>query len=124
VADVARGKGPQQTRDTVTAVWNLYTWQAIQADHTLPDPNDSGGSKHWIWNEGVPADIPVFHGYRVILLGPASYPRSWQSQRVFGKLQAELRCEQKLTQEEVVQWLVRMAAAREENTQGGYRGVS
>lgn len=37
----------------------------------------------WIWNEGVPADIPLFEGERVILLGESSIARSWNAQRVF-----------------------------------------
>lgn len=112
VADVARGKGPQQTDDTVTSVWNLYTWQAIQSDLTLPDPNNYGSNAHWIWNEGSPEDIPVFEGRRAILLGPRSYPRSWRSQRMFARLPATLDCERTLTKDEVRQWLKRMAAAR------------
>jgi hypothetical protein len=90
VAEVAKGKGPQQTDDIVTGVWNLYTWRPIQPGSTLPDPNDYGGSATWIWNEGAPEDIPVFEGRRVILLGPATYPRNWQSQRMFARLPAQL----------------------------------
>src|SRR5262249_12863990 len=76
VADVARGLGPQQTSETVTGVWNLYTWRALEPGFGLPDPNNYGASNCWIWNEGSPEDIPVFAGRRVILLGPASYSRS------------------------------------------------
>jgi hypothetical protein len=112
VADVARGIGPQQTDDTVTGVWNLYTWKAIGPGLKLPDPNDYGASDHWIWNEGCPEDIPVFQDRRVILLGPASYPRSWRSQRMFDRLAAKLECERKLTRAEITDWLQRMLAAK------------
>jgi hypothetical protein len=115
VAAIARGEGPQQSSDTVTGVWNLYTWEAIESGGTLPDPGDTGSSKFWIWNEGTPADIPVFDGRRAILLGPASYPRSWQSQRMFSKLQAKLEIERKLTEDETDDWLRRMVAAKTEN---------
>jgi hypothetical protein len=115
VADVARGAGPQQTGDIVTSVWNLYTWQAIQPDLKLPDPNDYGAHTNWIWNEGKPEDIPDFDGRRVILLGPPSYPRSWQSQRMFLMLPASLVCERKLSKDEVHGWLQRMAAAKGKN---------
>src|SRR5688572_2332105 len=67
VADVARGTGPQQTDDNVTGTWNLYSWMAIDAALQLPDPGDYSERDHWIWNEGVPADIPIFEGQRVIL---------------------------------------------------------
>jgi hypothetical protein len=112
VADVARGVGPQQTDDTVTGCWNLYTWKAIEPGFKLPDPKDYAASAHWIWNEGSPEDIPVFQGRRIILLGPASYPRSWQSLRMFDKLPAKLECERKLTKSESTDWLQRMVAAK------------
>lgn len=112
VADVARGIGPQQTSEIITCSWNLYTWHAITADGHLPDANDYNGRATWIWNEGVPADIPMFENQRVILIGPAAYERSWQSQRVFDKLPAALEVEQVLSAQEVEQWLARMAAAR------------
>jgi len=110
VANVARGVGPQQTDDIVTGVWNLYTWEAIEANSTLPNPDDYGS--FWIWNEGSPEDIPTFEGRRAILLGKASYSRSWRSQRMFGNLPAKLEIEHKLKKDEVDQWLQRMFAAK------------
>lgn len=113
VAAIANGKGPQQSGHTVTGVWNLYTWKAIGPGLTLPDANDYGANDHWVWNEGCPDDIPVFDGHRAVLLGPASYPRSWQSQRMFNHLAANIEIERKLTKDEVSDWLKRMAAAKE-----------
>ena len=115
VADIARGIGPQQSNDTVTSVWNLYTWQAIESGFALPDAGDYGSSDHWIWNEGAPDDIPVFDGHRVVLLGPASYPRSWQSQRMFADLPAALEIERKLSKEEIHDWLQLMLTAKHAN---------
>jgi hypothetical protein len=114
-ADVARGEGPQQTEESLTSVWNLYHWQAIRADRTLPSADQMDSSdEFWIWNEGVPADIALFEGYRVVLLGPPSYPRSWQSQRMFEGLPANLHCERVLTPTEIDEWLQRMSAAQHE----------
>ena len=48
------------------------------------------GSAYWIWNEGVPADIPTFEGTRVVLLGPPPYERSWNSVRRFPDLAVDL----------------------------------
>lgn len=109
VAQVARGIGPQQTNDTVIGVWNLYNWPALRPDLTLPGMED--GATHWIWGEGNPEDIATFEGHRVVLLGPPSYQRSWQSQRMFAGLPADLTVERKLNKEEVRQWLQRLAAA-------------
>jgi len=113
VVDVARGAGAQSTEEIVHGVWNLYTWQAVKKDGGLPDPNDYGSRDYWIWNEGVPADIPLFEGRRVILLGPPSYDRTWRSQRMFANLPATFRVEQPLSQEEVVDWLQRMVTAKD-----------
>jgi hypothetical protein len=113
VADVARGAGAQSTEDIVHGAWNLYTWEAVTTDGGLPDPNDYGSRDYWIWNEGVPADIPVFEGRRVILLGPPSYDRTWRSQRMFASLPATFRVVQSLSQEEVVDWLQRMVTAKD-----------
>jgi hypothetical protein len=112
VADVACGLGPQQTDDTVTGVWNLYTWRAIESGLSLPDTSDYAGIACWVWNEGSPQDIPVFEGFRVILLGRASYSRSWGCQRMFDKLPASLEVERRLTKGEVTDWLQRMVAAK------------
>ena len=112
-ADNARGIGPQQADDIVTGVWNLYTWRAIQPGLTLPDPNDDGGGQHWVWNEGIPEDIPVFEKQRVVLLGPRSYPRSWRAQRTFDLMPGELAIERRLTAAEARDWLQRMLAAKE-----------
>lgn len=110
-AETARGEGPQQSDDTVTSVWNLYTWRAVRPDLTLPAPNDTAANAHWIWNEGAPEDVPVFEGRRVILLGPPTYPRSWRNLRMFNLLKAELAIERKLSREEIDGWLKRMAAS-------------
>lgn len=82
--------------------------RALSGHFSLPDDS----SAFWIWNEGTPADIPVFDGRRVILLGPASYPRSWQSQRMFDNLPAKLEIEHKLTKDEIQDWLQRMLTAK------------
>ena len=95
------------------SAFNMPAWQAIQPGLTLPDPNDYGGSANWVWNEGIPEDIPVFEGRRVVLLGPRSYPRSWRAQRTFNLLPAELAIERRLTAAEARDWLQRMLAAKE-----------
>ncbi|QDU38524.1 hypothetical protein Mal4_28530 [Maioricimonas rarisocia] len=112
VADIARGDGPQQSNDTVQAVWNLYTWEAIDGQGRLPDLQDDNVSQHWIWNEGIPDDIPCLDGRRVILLGPPSYPRFWQAQRMFAHLRARLDVEHVMSKEEVADWLKVMATAK------------
>jgi hypothetical protein len=110
-AAVARGLGPQKTGDVVAGTWNLYTAAALRPDGRLPDAKDLETQATWIWNEGVPADIPVFDGHRVILLGPASYHRGWGLSRLFDRLKADLTVERRLSKAEVKDWLKRLAAA-------------
>jgi len=110
-ADVAKGLGPQQLDDTIVGAWNMYAWTAVSPDRSLPDPRDFGAKDHWIWGEGRPEDIPVFDGRRVVLLGPASYPREFGAQRMFDRLRAELRVERVLSKKDVADWLARLAAA-------------
>lgn len=107
---VARGDGPQQVEETVTGVWNLFTFAALQSGGELPDAADVEHSHTWIWNEGMPADIPVVDGHRVILLGPASYSRQWQAQRMFLKLPARLSADL-LDDAAVGDWLTKIEGA-------------
>jgi hypothetical protein len=63
------------TPDTpaVTGRWNLV---------------DAHGE--WIWNEGVPADIPQVDGARVVVLDPPAYERSWSPGRRFPLMPASI----------------------------------
>ncbi len=87
--DVATGVGPQQTAETITGRWNLYQPPALSATGKLPSVKDDS-SAHWVWGEGIPADIAIVQGHRVVLLGPPSYARTWPSVRLFSGLRASL----------------------------------
>ena len=43
---VARGEGPQQIDETVTGIWNLFTYEALQPGDELPDPADMSLQPH------------------------------------------------------------------------------
>jgi len=111
IVDVARGKGPQHTDDEVTGVWIMYAWTAIQSNLQLPPTDDRENNRHWIWGEGHPEDIPIFEGFRVILLGPPSYTRTWTSNRMFAQLAAEIQG-RNLQKDVVTAWLQKMAEAK------------
>jgi hypothetical protein len=89
--------------------FNLWTWRGLQPDGTLSAA--MSGSDQWIWNEGVPADIPSFEGTRIVLLGPPPYARSWNSGRRFPDMVGDLRLEYILTSGEVNNLLGRIVAA-------------
>jgi hypothetical protein len=104
---VVRGDGPQQSKDTITATWELYSYAALGPDGTLPDEPDP---ETLIWDEGMPADIPVLDGHRVIVLRPATGQRSWPARRMFPILQASLTRDV-LDADAVAGWLARIGEA-------------
>jgi hypothetical protein len=108
-AMIARGRGPQASDETLVGAWNLYTFEALR-EGRLPDPEDLETSDAWIWNEGTPSDIPVLDSYRVVLLGPPGYRRTWTAQRTFPDLPATLE-PKPLSVDEVHDWLSRIEAA-------------
>ena len=91
--------------------FNLFNWTAMKPDGSLPTGQGQDTAKHWIWNEGWPAEIAPFEGRRVVLLGPPPYDRSWNSGRQFSGMFAEMTVERKLASSEVHDWRKRLAAA-------------
>lgn len=108
VVAVARGDGSSASDVPSSGAWDLYNWTALRADGRLPDdvPTD-----HWIWGEGIPADIVPFDGLRVVLLAPPSYLRNWNSVRQFSALRASIVVEEVLAAASVKDWLARLGAA-------------
>ena len=100
---VARGEGPQAGEESVEGCWNMYIHEALLGDLTL-----SEASENWIWGEGTPADIPVLEDRRVILLGPPTYRRTWNSMRMFDALKADLKVTRVLNERQVRSWLERI----------------
>jgi hypothetical protein len=112
VADIVRGNVSEQQYEAVIAgCWNLHAWTALRRDGRLSPGHDNTSTDHWIWNEGVPADIPVFDCYRVVVLGPTSYVRSFFAQRDFRGLHADIEVERLLAAAEVGAWVARFAQA-------------
>ncbi|KIA64132.1 hypothetical protein [Nocardia vulneris] len=66
-----------------------------------------------IWNEGTPADIPVFGGTRVLVLDPPPYERHWPAGRYFPFVPADLVLERALTAEEAAQWFEHVRPAND-----------
>ena len=87
----------------------LWNWTALQPDATLPaDP--VAARQHWIWNEGVPADIAPFAGTRLVLLGPSTIQRNWNGGRIFPFLDASFTVVETMTPETAGAWLRRITA--------------
>jgi hypothetical protein len=102
---------------TLSGAFNLWNWTGLQPDGTLPEPGTA--SDHWIWNEGVPADIVPFEGLRVVILGQAPYVRSWRGGLIFGGMVPEFVVTEKLPEHEVRAWFRRLGAAPKPSTSKG-----
>ncbi|WP_346346128.1 hypothetical protein [Streptomyces sp. SID5789] len=57
-----------------------------------------------IWNEGLPDDIPVVAGYRLLVLDEPMYPRSWNADRFFPVLPGTAELTRALSADEVQTW--------------------
>lgn len=58
----------------------------------------------WIWNEGVPADIPVVNGTRVVVIDPPAYRRTFPAGRRFPLMPATLRVDGMHLPEDLGAW--------------------
>ena len=65
----------------------------------------------WVWNEGVPAEIPTVDGEPVLVLDEQPYPRSWNAGRRHPQVRGWLEVESELTREEATLWWKRVAPA-------------
>ncbi|MFC5184419.1 hypothetical protein [Actinomadura harenae] len=62
------------------------------------------GHGGWIYNEGVPADIPAINGTRVVVLDPPSYTRHFPAGRRFPMMDATLTIEGVHHPEDLASW--------------------
>ncbi|HEX8727875.1 MAG TPA: hypothetical protein VF739_04590 [Ktedonobacterales bacterium] len=90
--------------------FNLWNWTGLRSDATLEEGLQSD-SAHWIWIEGLPADIVAYHGTRVILLGQAPYARGWNAGRYFPAMAGELEVVRQMPEAETRRWLDELARA-------------
>lgn len=108
--DIVRGRIEDQRDETpLVGYWNLRAWTALRRADALPGDHPESSTSHWIWNEGTPGDIPLFDGYRVVTLGPASYARNFFAQRDFLALRADIEVERLLSADEVTGWVKRFS---------------
>ncbi|TDQ44173.1 hypothetical protein [Actinorugispora endophytica] len=82
-------------------------------ENSDPDPqarvvhgwwNLVGADGTWVWNEGVPADIPLLEGERILILEEQTYPRSWNAGRLYPLVAGSLRVTEELDRDEAARW--------------------
>ncbi|MFD3683684.1 hypothetical protein ACFWTE_02530 [Nocardiopsis sp. NPDC058631] len=89
-----RDRASDPAAQTVRGWWNL-----VAHDGT------------WVWNEGVPAEIPTVDGEPVLVLDEQPYPRSWNAARRHPQVRGWLEVESELPREEADLWWKRVAPA-------------
>jgi len=107
--DIIHGFGPQSSATVINGKWNMYDyelteksgWKGLINNKKMAADQAREFSDAWIWGEGIPSDIPVKNGYRVIILGQPSYIRNINVQRTFKNLEASVEIDKKLTKEEI-----------------------
>lgn len=82
-----RDADPDPQAQVVHGWWNL-----VGADGT------------WVWNEGVPADIPLLEGERILVLEEQTYPRSWSAGRLYPLVSGSLQVVEELDSAEAQRW--------------------
>lgn len=60
-----------------------------------------------IWNEGLPDDIPVVEGFRLLVLDEPTYRRSWNADRFFPHLPGRAELTRVLSADETRLWFAR-----------------
>ena len=103
---IAAHGGPVDKACNIAAgAFNLVNWEGIQVDGTV-----SADPDYWIWGEGIPSDIHLFQGQRVILLAPPPYQRSWTMEQKFPDLEGRLEVLEILSPAQVEMWQNKLLA--------------
>lgn len=94
-----------------------FGWVVSATDGPVPPEADSVSGQFnlvdangkWIWNEGIPASIPLLEGRRVVVLDPPPYQRTWSAGRRYPMMRATVRMERILPADEAAAWMSRIA---------------
>lgn len=113
ILSVFDGTGPQQLeKASAQSKWNMYNLELCKQpgwEQLINNEKNQSVARSfadcWIWGEGIPSDIHIHNGRRVILLGLPSYSRSSTIQRTFRNLKASIEIEKELVEEEIEDWL-------------------
>ncbi|HVJ93184.1 MAG TPA: hypothetical protein VM580_25460 [Labilithrix sp.] len=99
VRAIREGTAPKRAA-SVTVPFHLVAWTALSSDGSLP-PAQAAETDHFIWSEGLVADIPAAGKQRVVLLQPPPRARPIPVAPSFESLRPELRVDEELSFDEV-----------------------
>ena len=89
------------------ARFQFFRPSAVRPDGSLP--GGFRGSDHWLWGHEPLAAVPRVDGERVVLLGEPAFRRTWEVERRFPAMPAELRLLRVLSPFQVAERLSRLA---------------
>jgi hypothetical protein len=108
VVAAARDRDVDVAASDARGIFTLMTWRGLQADQSLS--TETMRTDNWIEHNDTPADIPLFDGVRVVLLGPPPYVRAWSSGRRHIGMHGDARVVKVLSEQEVEDHLRRIAS--------------
>ena len=112
VAAVREGTHPPKSASSTNIPFHLVAWKALEADGSLapPDPDETD---HWVWMEGIPADIPLAPRgkERVVLVQDAPYARPIPVAPSFESLRPDVRIVAELSTNQVTRMLLDLGKA-------------
>jgi hypothetical protein len=74
-----------------------------------------------IWNEGLPDDIPVVEGRRLLVLDEPMYQRGWNADRFFPLLPGTAELTRVLTADETRAWFAHVTGSSPDGAGAGGR---
>jgi hypothetical protein len=102
---------PKKTQEQ-DVPFHTLAWSGILPDGTLPDPKGKEVEHYnWVWLEGVPIEIPIFEGERVILLQGPVMKRTVEVPVPYDALFPTLKPKGKVSGPEVDRLLAKMTKA-------------
>ena len=87
--------------------FQLFRPSAVRPDGSVPV--GFGGSDHWLWPHQPLAALPRIDGERVVLLGEPAFRQTWEVERRFPAMAAEVQPLQALSPFQVAERLGRLA---------------
>lgn len=86
-----------------TSRFQFYRPEALRPDGTLPV--GFAGTSNWYWGHETLNVVPQQHGERILLIGEAVLPKTWEVNRRYSRIAAEAKVLDVLRSAEVESWL-------------------
>eukprot|EP00028_Trichosphaerium_sp_Am-I-7-wt_P014603 CAMPEP_0168509476 /NCGR_PEP_ID=MMETSP0405-20121227/800_1 /TAXON_ID=498012 /ORGANISM="Trichosphaerium sp, Strain Am-I-7 wt" /LENGTH=282 /DNA_ID=CAMNT_0008526945 /DNA_START=509 /DNA_END=1358 /DNA_ORIENTATION=+ len=107
---ILQGDGPQRIPDLFYILsLTMANWTILQKTTRFPLANQ--GASHWLWHDGVPAEVSKFNGKRIIVIDKSKIPKKMDVLRVFPKIKAHATIKKTMTGDEVKSLITEITAS-------------